>query len=141
MIRPKTLSLMASLTLLAGLVMPAGVAMPSAAFADNAETYLSYLPDVPLMSGMTEVADQAVVFDKAEGRVMETAVLAPLNSEKDVFDFYGTTLPALGWQKLTPDRFLRNGEQLVVKWEKVSDGALVRFSLSPKPPLKQEKNY
>ena len=123
-------------SLAAGLIggSPASAAEASAA-------YLSYLPDVPLLDGLAELPDQSVVFDKAEGRVVETAVLAPSDSEKRVFEFYGKTLPALGWQMLTHDRFLRNNEQLVVKWEKVSDGALVRFSLSPKPPLKQEKNY
>ena len=109
--------------------------------AEPSAVYLSYLPDVPLMAGLTELPDQSVVFDKAEGRVVETAVLAPSDSEKRVFEFYGKTLPALGWERLKPDRFLRNNEQLVVKWEKVQDGALVRFSLSPKPTLKQEKNY
>ena len=96
------------------------------------QLYLSYLPDVPLMAGMAELPEQTLVFDKAEGRVIETAVFAPDAAQNDVMAFYGKTLPSLGWQSLGPDRFLRNGEQLIVKWDKVSGGAIVRFSLSPK---------
>lgn len=104
--------------------------VPLAAQAD--QSYLSYLPDVPLMAGMAELEDQAIVFDKAEGRVMETAVFTSASTEKDVMDYYRKVLPELGWTALSPDRFLRNGEQLVVKCDKVSGGVVARFSLSPK---------
>lgn len=100
------------------------------AYAD--QLYLSYLPDVPLMNGMAELPEQSLVFDKAEGRVIETAVFASVTNEPDVMAFYNKTLPSLGWQTLSSDRFLRNGEQLIVKCEKVSGGTIVRFSLSPK---------
>lgn len=103
--------------------------------------YLRYLPDVPLMDKMTELPDQALIFDKGEGRVIESAVLAGALSEKEVLDFYNRSLPALGWKSAGPQRFLRNEDQLIVKWEKVGDGAVVRFSVSPKQGQKQEKNF
>lgn len=106
------------------------VLLPALAWAE--QSYLSYLPDVPLMSGMAELEDQSFIFDKAEGRVIETAVFTKSSSEKEVVAFYGKTLPELGWTVLSPDRFLRNGEQLIVKCEKVSGGVVTKFSLSPK---------
>lgn len=114
--------------------------LPAQSCAEDA-SYLRYAPDLPLMSGMTELSDQSMVFDKAEGRVVETAVFTAVSSVDEVQDFYRTTLPALGWQRLSSDRFLRNGEQLLVKCEKVQDGVVVRFSLSPKQGPTQGKNY
>ena len=113
----------------------------SANAATGQQSYLHYLPDVPLLPGMTELTDQSVVFDKAEGRVIESVVFAGFISAKDVQNYYNRTLPSLGWSMAGPDRFLRNGEQLIVKWEKVQDGAIVRFSLSPKQGQKQGKNF
>lgn len=104
--------------------------MPLSAQAD--QSYLSYLPDVPLMEGMAELEDQSFVFDKAEGRVTETAVFTAASTEKEVMAYYLKVLPELGWTTLSPDRFLRNGEQLIVKCDKVSGGVVARFSLSPK---------
>ena len=106
------------------------------------QSYLHYMPDVPLPPGMAELPDQSVVFDKAEGRVIESiAISGESISAREVRDYYGRTLPALGWSAAGPDRFLRNDEQLIVKWEKVQDGVLVRFSLSPKQGQKQGKNF
>lgn len=96
------------------------------------QSYLSYLPDVPLITGMAELEDQSVVFDKAEGRVIETAVFTKSSTQKAIMEYYQKTLPELGWSSLSSDRFLRNGEQLIVKCEKVSGGVVTKFSLSPK---------
>jgi hypothetical protein len=110
--------------------------------ASSEQAYLRYLPDVPLLPGLAELADQSVIFDKAEGRVIESvAVSGVFISEQDVRNYYSRTLPSLGWNRTGPDRFLRNGEQLVVKWEKVQDGVIVRFSLSPKQGQNQGKNF
>ena len=118
---------------------------PRGAHAESAQTYLRYLPDVPLMPAMVELEEQALIFDKAEGRVIESAAVAGDLSEKAVNEFYGQTLPGLGWTTTGSDRFLRNGEQLIVKCEKLNDGGpdgvVVRFSLSPKQGQSPEKNF
>lgn len=103
--------------------------------------YLTYLPDVPLLPGMEELDGQSIVFDKEEGRVVEAAVFAGEMDPKGVEAFYRRALPALGWKEADSLRFLRNGEQLIVKWEKKEDGVVVTFSLSPKPTQMQEKNF
>lgn len=96
--------------------------------------YLSALPDIPLMQGMRKIEDSGIVFDKAEGRIIEESVLAPGLSEKAIKNFYSSTLPALGWTGKGAQRFLRNGEQLIVNLEKVQDSGVVRFSVSPNEP-------
>lgn len=104
-------------------------------------SYLTYLPDVPLMPSMTELSDEATVFDKEEGRVVETSVLAGANTQQEVEAFYRRALQALGWEEADSLRFLRNGEQLIVKWGKKEGAPIVTFSLSPKTNQKQEKNF
>ncbi len=122
------------------LVFSAVLLLAASAFAQEAG-YLRYLPDVPLMAGMSEQQEQAMIFDKAEGRVIESIALAGTSSAKDVQEFYQRTLPQLGWKQASPQRFLRNDEQLIVKWEKLPDGPIVRFSVSPKQGQSPEKNF
>lgn len=105
----------------------------SAAWA-QATQYLVTLPDLPLMAGMERVKDSGVVFDKAEGRIIEESVLARHLTPQQIRDFYSKTLPALGWKQAGEQRFLRNGEQLVVTLDKVQDGGLVKFAVSPIEP-------
>lgn len=98
--------------------------------------YLVSLPDIPLMPRMVELKDSGVIFDKAEGRIIEETVKAPNLSITEVIKFYNDTLPALGWRPAgstkTLARFSRNGEQLVVNLEKLGSEALVSFAVSPK---------
>ncbi len=121
------------------------IACVSGAAIAASQTYLRYLPDVPLMPSMVELDDQSMIFDKAEGRVIESSVLAGDLSEIMVREFYQKALPELGWVEAGPQRFLRNEEQLIVKWEKlpggVPGGVVVRFSLSPKQGQSPEKNF
>lgn len=116
---------------------------PLRVVAQNQENqaYLQYLPDVPLWPGAREIEDQSVVFDKEEGRVVEAVVDIEKTSEKSALNYYAKALPALGWTSMRPGLFVRNGEQLVVKWEKVQGGAILRFSLLPNVAGKQEKNF
>ncbi len=102
--------------------------------AETQTRYLVSLPDIPLMPQMQELKDSGVVFDKAEGRIVEESVRAPNMTEEQVRKFYNETLPALGWKQINPQRFLRNGEQLTVNLEKLGDKGLVKFSVSPSQP-------
>ncbi len=101
-------------------------------FAAENQVYLHYLPDVPLQEGTSELVDEAVLFDKAEGRIIESVVDAGKTPEKQALNYYSEALPALGWTPAGGGVFVRNGEQLIVKWEKVPTGAILRLSLSPK---------
>lgn len=104
-----------------------------------AEAYLSKIPDVPLMSGMTleNASDvSSFEFDKAEGRIIDETAKASGLTQQDVAKFYQNSLPPLGWTLKKTDaqtqRFVRNGEQLIVKWEQIKGGEKrVRFGLSP----------
>jgi len=123
------------------LIFMCALAMNFSAYAQDVTTYLQHIPDVPLLPQMVELEDEALVFDKAEGRVVESAVYTDKIDENQALGFYKKVLPELGWQAVETQRFLRNDEQLIVKWEKVQGGGIIRFWLSPKPGQKQEKNF
>lgn len=104
------------------------------AFAQGADhsDYVSVLPDIPIPDGLTEDTEQAMVFDKASGKVV-TATLTGLKSdEKQVMGFYREVLPRLGWTPIKTGVFVRNGEQLLVKTRKVQVGVVLELSLVPK---------
>ena len=114
------------------LILSLGLFMAaSAALADAPARYFAALPDVPVMPGMTERGDSALVFDKAEGRVIETAAEGHELQAETVIRFYQQTLESLGWRQAAPLRFVREGEQLVVKIEQAPGAVRARFFLSP----------
>jgi hypothetical protein len=93
--------------------------------------FLSVIDDVPLMPGLTERTEAAVVFDKPEGRIVETEAAGRL-SRAAVLKFYAASLPQLGWRARGDGRFLRDREELVLSFAGGGGGALVvRFTLSP----------
>lgn len=119
-------------------IATAGVILPEMAFAQvedakkaENQAYFSVLTDIPLMPDMEELTDQAFVFDKAEGRVVEAVgILSTFDTQRPI-KFYESALTELGWKPLKTGLFQRNNEQLVVRAEKITQGVLVRFQLSP----------
>lgn len=104
-----------------------------ASFRTQAEPqrFFSVIQDVPLMPGLSEMADQAVMFDKPGGRFAESLAdmgdLAPVS----VAEYYARSLPQFGWQKSGENRYIRGHETLILEFEQSSGRALVRVSLSP----------
>lgn len=105
---------------------------PAVSKADSGiQGYFSALPDIPMMSGMDEVEDQTFVFDKAQGKVVETAGFLADSSPKILEVYYAGVLGQLGWKPMESGVFRRDEEQLSVKFEQVGSGALVKFQLAP----------
>lgn len=110
---------------------PSGVWAQSRPVQSPKAAFLSVIDDVPLMPGLTERADAAVVFDKPEGRIVETEATGRL-VRAEVLKFYAASLPQLGWRARSEGRFLRDKEELVLSFVSGTGGALtVRFTLSP----------
>lgn len=115
----------------------------------QAQTFLSAAPDIPLAPGLAEKVENALIFDKAQGRIVTMeAMFAPAqdndeSSDKSsdnqnngdmVLEFYSTVLPNLGWQRPTdgwesPKRltFARGNESLNIRIE----GDRIIFTLRP----------
>lgn len=92
--------------------------------------YSTVVEDLPLMPSMMEHAEEAVVFDKPAGRIVETAAETASSSE-DIQKFYYETLPPLGWKNISPLRFSRDNEKLYISIERKGEMNLVHFSITP----------
>ena len=94
---------------------------------------LSDLSGIPVMEGLSEVADERVIFDKPEGRIVQ-AVFTGGVARADAVSFYRETLHQLGWAEAEGEEgalvFSRDDEKLTLT---VSEGAVlrIRFELSP----------
>ena len=108
--------------------------LPAAAGAsDDARDFVAGFEDLPLMPGLTQVADAGTVFDSPSGRIVEAFANGPVAVE-DVYTFYARTLPQLGWDMLSERRYRREGERLDLEIKPASadgGGATVRFYLAP----------
>jgi len=103
------------MTSLRRILLPVVFCAAFAVLAARAETFLSVLDDVPVMPGMVELSGEAVAFDAAAGRIVETAIAGRQRPGLDpgaVLAFYGASLPLLGWRAESPSRFVRDGEVL-----------------------------
>lgn len=105
---------------------------PSSAVSepDEEAVFLSVIEDIPLMPGLVEDETRAIVFDATGGRLAETYAQGRL-AAKAVREFYGETLPALGWRSERDSRWVREGEALTLEIKEGPNGIDARFSLSP----------
>ncbi len=102
-------------------------------WAGDRIAFVTAIDDLPLMPGLIEASDDAMVFDAPAGRIVE-AYASGAVSRNQVLEFYARTLPQLGWQRAGDGRFRREGE--ILKLEFPDGGAqapdlTVRFALSP----------
>lgn len=96
-----------------------------------AETrFLRDAPDLPLAPGLNEAREQALIYDKPGGRIVESFATGAVNPDL-VLVFYRKTLPQLGWQRTGPGLYLREGEKLQIATSTEGDQVTVRFFLSP----------
>ena len=94
--------------------------------------FLSSLNDIPLMPGMTEVEDEAVVFDKASGRIGESVAIAENLEPAEISRFYSLTLPQMGWLETQEGSFIRQDERLSISIASAQGQSLVRFMVTPR---------
>ena len=95
------------------------------------QQFFTAVADLPLMPGLADPADAALVFDAPGGRIVELAATGAVAAAA-VREFYGATLPQLGWQPLGGDRWSREGEELGLEIESTAGVVTVRFSIAPR---------
>ena len=101
------------------------------AFAVETPQFFSSVPDMPLMDGLTELTDQTVVFDKPEGRIVESVALIEGPAPDSVLSFYNQTLPQLGWTRIADLSFKRENEVLKVFVEANEGKNFLRLNIAP----------
>ncbi len=119
--------------LLAGSLMLA-VPQPWAAqpgAAEPGDGYVADVADLPLMDGLEEVGEAGMAFDKPSGRIVEAYAHGAVETAA-VRRFYRRTLPQLGWQRLGPDRFAREDEELEIDYLGADGDLTVRYTLQPR---------
>ncbi len=76
------------------------------------------LEDLPLMTGLTELLDDSVVFSSTGGRLADVKTQAgPSVSQQAVSAFYFQTLPQLGWNGEGDNAFRRGAERLTIEFQ------------------------
>ena len=92
--------------------------------------FIAGVEDLPLMPGLSEIADAGLVIDKPSGRIVEAFAEGAV-SRQAVESFYDTTLPQLGWSPQPDQTFQRDGERLLIKVREGTEGVTVEYRLSP----------
>ncbi len=83
------------------------------------------------MQGLIEAEDQTLVFDKPDGRIIESFAVLVDHTPAEVLQYYGTVLPQFGWQKVQKGHFKRGAETLVLELGKRDGRDILRVLLSP----------
>jgi hypothetical protein len=96
----------------------------------RAADFVAGTEDVPLMQGLVPVEGKSLAFDKPEGRIVEAEARGRLARAK-VRDFYGATLPQLGWRAAGQDAWRRDDEMLRLEFRGRDGNLTVGFTLSP----------
>jgi len=98
----------------------------------HADGFVPGTEDLPLMPGLESIAGSAVVFDKPEGRIVESTAHGTL-SRSAVTRFYTQTLPQLGWKHVagTLATWTRAGERLRLDFRGPDGDLSVGFMLAP----------
>ncbi|MFQ5764891.1 MAG: hypothetical protein ACE5GT_08185 [Rhodospirillales bacterium] len=103
--------------------------------ARAADAFVSAIDDLPVMPGLVEDLDAAMVFDSPAGRIVEAFAQGNVRAP-DVLAFYAETLPQLGWRPSGTGVFRREQEILTVEFpdgERDGTPLTVRFALAPVP--------
>ena len=107
-----------------------------AASGARAADFFSAIRDLPLMPGLVERAEAAVVFEHPGGQATTALASGPV-APAAVRKFYRAALPPLGWVPEcatppcpAPDRYRRDGEALELDLAAERDATAVRFLLT-----------
>ncbi len=108
------------------------VALTSVVWAATAtaQGFFASVDDLPLMAGLEEVPEAALMYDKPGGRIVEVMAHGRV-SRNAVERFYDQSLPQLGWQR-THEGFERDGEMLTITYLTDGGETVVRLRLNPK---------
>ncbi len=110
---------------------PLSEAMAGQAEVPRETQFFSVLQDMPLMPGLVELADQTVVFDKPEGRIIESVAQIHSISEGEIRSYYESVLPQFGWSRIDGNAFVRGDERLQLSFEDYEDQSFLRIMVMP----------
>lgn len=106
------------------------IAMPRLFAAET--LFFEIIHDVPLMPALVERVDEAVLFDKPGGRVVESVAEMGVVSRAEVLGYYATSLPQFGWISQEDHVFLRGAERLELVFETHDGLNILRVLIRPR---------
>ena len=92
------------------------------ATAAYAQTFIPYLPDIPLPENAE--SEPVLDFDTEDTHLSQVMIYAPTSADS-VQQFYAETLPQLGWQSAGSNRFVRDADTLTLEPLSSKKGATV----------------
>ncbi len=95
----------------------------------RANDYFAAIDDLPVAPGMAEDESASVVFDSPAGRIV-TVVATGSARLADLRTYYGSALPALGWEPQSADAYVREGETLTFSYSRDGDRLTMRIRLA-----------
>lgn len=103
-------------------------------YSVHAETarFFSSMQDVPLVVGINELPDQTLVYDKPEGRIVESVAEVNSGTFDSIRKAYDETLPQLGWRKIADNTYTRQGEFLTMNYEAIDGRNFLKVMVRPK---------
>jgi hypothetical protein len=116
----------------AAVILVALMLLSAPVMAQPGQAFFGNLNDVPLMPGLEETPDSAVLFDQPEGRIAESAASTRSVSADDIRSFYALALPQFGWRSAGEGLYARGGEQLHMAITEGDGVRAVRFSVEPR---------
>jgi hypothetical protein len=137
-----------SLLLMAVSLFPCGLATPLMAAALNdtstlidqapasdvtseTPTFTGSIEDLPLMPGLHPVPEDDVIFvTPRSGRIADSTAEGAVDVD-DVYNFYATSLPHLGWTVIDSRSYRRENE--ILRIDAHADGKVTRVRFSVKP--------
>ena len=84
------------------------------------------------MQGLTELPDLTLIFDKPEGRIIESLAAIGAVSPQDVQLYYESTLPQFGWRRIADGAYIRLKERLSLSYEDVDGQSYIKVMVQPK---------
>ena len=113
------------------LPLPVRAQGPDSQSALTAPQFFTSLQDVPLMPGLRELTDLTVIFDKPEGRIIESVAAMDSLTVDIIRRYYKSSLPQLGWNRIGQDYFARQGEYLRLNFETVEGQGFLKIIIMP----------
>ncbi|NKB42797.1 MAG: hypothetical protein GKS03_00830 [Alphaproteobacteria bacterium] len=96
----------------------------------GADVFVYGFEDLPLMTGLSQVVGNSILFDTPQGRIVQASAVGTV-SQSAVLKFYIETLPQLGWTIVDDTEFQREGETLKVEFTAEGQVLEVRFLVEP----------
>lgn len=98
-------------------------------------SFFETLYDIPIMEGLVENHEEAMTFDRPDGRISQAVAYSNTLKETDINTFYRQTLIQMGWFPESDSLYLRENEKLLISIEKIEQEApkslQVKFQLIP----------